>query len=108
MKRIILLVAIALSAATLSAQTASTTNVAPRTSAPTSAILEYRARAETANLPTFVVNSQRGQPKSDTVVRVGLTAPLPGSLPSTTSVMPDAFALLHTELPWRKGLHPRR
>lgn len=107
MKRIILVVALALSAATVRAQTASTSNVAPRTSAPTSAMLEYRARAETSNLPTFVVNSQRGQPKSQTVVRVGLTAPLPGSVPTTTRVMPDAFALLHTEYPWRKGLHPK-
>ena len=104
MKRLLLLLAMALPVA---GQTASTTSVAPRTSAPTSAVLEYRARAETSNLPTFIVNSQRGQPKSTTVVRVGLTAPLPGSLPTTTSVMPDAFALLHTEYPWRKGLHPR-
>lgn len=107
MKRLIFALAVSLSAATLSAQTASTTNVAPRTFTPTSSALEYTARAETADLPTFVVNNQKGQPKSTTTWHIGLFAPLPGSVPTTTRVMPDAFSLLHTEYPWRKGLHPK-
>jgi hypothetical protein len=108
----------------LSAQTASTSDVGPRTNAPTSSSLEYQARAATSGLPTFVVNTP---PETPSKVRIHmnfaslqmtggrtnlrvtwlpLLAPLPGSVPTTTSVMPDAFALNHVEFPWRKGLRP--
>ncbi len=106
MKRFLIALTLIASATALRAQTATTSSVAPHTFSPTSALPDYRARAETSELPTFVINSQRGQPKSKTVVRIGFLAPLPGSVPTTTSVMPDAFALLHTEYPWRKGLRP--
>ena len=110
----------------LSAQTASTTNVAPRTTSPTSALLDYEARVATSDLPTFVVTTPTREPGQrnldvnvgslvwtggDTNARVAwlpILAPLPGSVPTTTSVMPDAFALNRTELPWRKGLRPAK
>ncbi len=124
MRHLLTALVLTLSATLLSAQTASTANVPPRTSAPTSALLEYRAWAATSDLPTFVVNTTPNEPgiKVDmnlaslavtggsTNVRVTwlpLLAPLPGSVPTTTSVMPDAFALNHVEFPWRKGLRPR-
>lgn len=125
MRRLLLTLALVLSASMLNAQTASTSNVAPRTSAPTSAVLEYRAWAATSDLPTFVINTtpnERGKINVDlnlgSLVMTGgstnvrltwlpLLAPLPGSVPTTTSVMPDAFALNHVEFPWRKGLRPR-
>jgi len=106
MKRLLIALTLVAAATALRAQTATTSSVAPHTFSPTSALPDYRARAETSELPTFVINSQRGQPKHNTVVRIGLLAPLPGSVPTTTSVMPDAFALLRTEYPWRKGLRP--
>ena len=107
MKRLLIALTLVASATALRAQTATTSSVAPRIFTPASASLEYQARAETSGLPTFVVNTQRGQPKSQTIVRIGLMAPLPGSVPTTTSVMPDAFSLLRTEYPWRKGLRPK-
>jgi hypothetical protein len=108
----------------LSAQTATTSDVGPRTFDPTYAGLEYKARAATAGLPTFVVNTTPETPgrvnvdvnvgslvitSRHTNVRIAwlpILAPLPGSVPTTTSVMPDAIALNHVEYPWRKGLRP--
>jgi hypothetical protein len=49
--------------------------------------------------------------RGDLRVRVAwlpVLAPFPGSVPSTTSVMPDAFALLGTEYPYRPGMKPAR
>ena len=127
MKRLLLALSIALTATALSAQTATTSNVAPRTVAPTSAATDYRARTATEGLPTFIVNTapNEGGRGVDTDVHLGsvsvtggqtnvrvawlpLLAPLPGSVPTTTSVMPDGFALTGLELPWRKGLRPAR
>lgn len=119
MKRLLFALALATAASTLSAQTASTSNVPPITFAPTAAGMEYRARVATANLPTFVITKTPG--KDTTHVHLGwieatsgktqvrfaylpILAPLPGSVPTTTSVMPDAFALNHVELPWPRRL----
>jgi hypothetical protein len=124
MRHVLTALLLALSASIVSAQTASTSDVGPRTSFPVFAGLEYKARAATSGLPTFVVNTTPETPGRVNVdVNVGslvitsrhtnariawlpILAPLPGSVPTTTSVMPDAFALNHVEYPWRKGLRP--
>ena len=124
MKKLTIVLFFILATGTLSAQTASTSNVPPRTTTPTGAFLDYQARVATSDLPTFVINPPKSEPGQhklevyfgslvwtggDTTARIAwlpILAPLPGSVPTTTSVMPDAFSLLHTELPWRKGLRP--
>ena len=124
MRRLLPALLLTLSATVVSAQTASTSDVGPRVFSPTFPTLEYQARAATSGLPTFVVNTSPETPSKvrvhmnfaslqttggKTNVRVTwlpLLAPLPGSVPTTTSVMPDAFALNHVEYPWRKGLRP--
>ena len=124
MRHVLTALLLALSASVVSAQTASTSDVGPRTFDPTFAGLEYNARAATSGLPTFVVNTTPLTPgKVDVDINFGslvitsrhtnvriawlpILAPLPGSVPTTTSVMPDAFALNHVEYPWRKGLRP--
>src|SRR5258708_28873176 len=104
MRHLLTALVLTLSATLLSAQTASTANVPPRTSAPTSALLEYRAWAATSDLPTFVVNTTPNEPGikvdmnlASLAVTGGSTnarvtwlpppAPPPGSLPTTTSLL---------------------
>jgi hypothetical protein len=125
MRKLAIVLFMTLATAALSGQTASTSNVAPRTFSPTSALVDYEARVATSDLPTFVMSRSPHAPGErdldvevgglvlkggNTTVRVAwlpILAPFPGSVPTTTSVMPDAFSLLRTELPWRKGLRPR-
>ena len=117
MRHLLLALTLALPATLLSAQSAP-----PRTFSPTFASLEFNARSATSDLPMFAINPVRetGRVSFDigslvvtggsTNVRIAwlpILAPLPGSVPTTTSVMPDPFTLNHVELPWRKGLRPR-
>ena len=43
-----------------------------------------------------------------TIAYLPLLAPLPGSVPSTTSTIPTAFALNHVTFPYKKGQRPPR
>lgn len=112
----------ALWATAAAAQTDATSKAAPKITVPTAADLDWQAREE-SGVPPFVQNRPKESPRHDVDVHLGsvvvqdgdtnvrmaylpIMAPLPGSVPSTTQVLPTAFALLHTQFPYRKGLRP--
>jgi hypothetical protein len=120
MKRLTLALLIAAAAASSQAQTASSQSAPPRGTTPTNVT---PAITIPAGETPFVVRTERPD-ASKVMVKIGsltvnrrdlrtrvawlpVLAPFPGSVPSTTSVMPDAFALLGTEFPYRPGMKPR-
>jgi hypothetical protein len=105
------------------AQTEATSMAPPKITVPTAAELDAQARAESADFPVFTKSRPAEEKRRDVDLHLGslviqdgdtnyrlawlpIMAPLPGSVPGTTHVLPTAFALLHTEFPYRKGLRP--